>query len=86
MAEGYLSEMYNELSSEELNSFVYAGKFMIYTQALRFLSDYLNNDVYYGSVYEDHNFYRASNQVHLLKLLIENEKKFSEIVSGIAKK
>ncbi len=86
VAEGYLSEMYNELSSEELNSFVYAGKFMIYMQALRFLSDYLNNDVYYGSVYEDHNFYRASSQVHLLKLLIENEKKFSEIVSGIAKK
>ena len=59
---------------------------MIYMQALRFLSDYLNNDVYYGRAYEDHNFYRASNQAHLLKLLIQNEKSFSAIVSGIAKK
>jgi Ser/Thr protein kinase RdoA (MazF antagonist) len=86
VAEGYLSEMHNELSNEELNSFVYAGKFMIYMQALRFLSDYLNNDVYYGSAYEDHNFYRALNQAHLLKLLIENEEKFSAIVSGIVSK
>ena len=49
IAEGYLSEMFNELSKTELNHFVYAGKFMIYMQALRFLTDYLNNDIYYGS-------------------------------------
>ena len=70
LADGYLNEMHNELSEEELNHFVYAGKFLIYMQALRFLSDYLNNDVYYGSAYEGHNFYRAANQVQLLKLLI----------------
>jgi hypothetical protein len=86
LAEGYLSEMYNELSPEELNNFVYAGKFMIYMQALRFLSDYLNNDVYYGSAYEGQNFYRTVNQVQLLKLLIQKEEKFSGIVSAIAQK
>jgi Ser/Thr protein kinase RdoA (MazF antagonist) len=86
LAEGYLSEMYNELSSEELNNFVYAGKFMIYMQALRFLSDYLNNDVYYGSAYEGQNFYRTVNQAQLLKLLIQKEEKFSGIVSAIAQK
>jgi Ser/Thr protein kinase RdoA (MazF antagonist) len=86
VAEGYLSEMHNELSEEELNCFVYAGKFMIYMQALRFLSDYLNNDVYYGRAYEDHNFYRASNQAHLLKLLIQKDKEFSAIVLDVAEK
>jgi len=86
LAEGYLSEMYNELTEEELNHFVYAGKFMIYMQALRFLSDYLNNDVYYGSAYEGQNFFRTANQTQLLKLLIENEKKFSGIVSAIVQK
>jgi Ser/Thr protein kinase RdoA (MazF antagonist) len=86
LAEGYLSEMYNELSAEELSHFVYGGKFMIYMQALRFLSDYLNNDVYYGSAYDGQNFYRTANQVQLLKLLIQNEKKFSDIVSNIVQK
>jgi hypothetical protein len=59
---------------------------MIYMQALRFLSDYLNNDVYYGRAYEDHNFCRASNQAHLLKLLIQKEKEFSAIVLDVAEK
>jgi thiamine kinase-like enzyme len=86
LAEGYLSKMYNELSKEELSKFVYAGKFMIYMQALRFLSDYLNNDVYYGSAYEGQNFYRTVNQVQLLKLLIQKEKKFSDIVVNIVRK
>jgi hypothetical protein len=55
-------------------------------QALRFLSDYLNNDIYYGSSYEGQNFYRTANQVQLLKLLIQEEKKFSDIVANIVRK
>ncbi len=86
VAEGYLNEMYNELNETELNHFVFAGKFMIYMQALRFLTDYLYNDIYYGSVYEGQNFIRAGNQAQLLKLLIENEEKFQSVVAGIAAK
>ncbi|WP_153797861.1 phosphotransferase enzyme family protein [Foetidibacter luteolus] len=70
---GYLSEMNEELTTEELNSFVYAGKFMIYMQALRFITDYLNNDVYYGARYELHNYNRAANQLALLESLIAKE-------------
>src|SRR5437763_14962517 len=70
---GYLGEMKPDMSAVELNSFVYAGKFMIYMQAVRFLADYLNNDVYYGSKYEGHNFIRAKNQLYLLELLHEKE-------------
>jgi hypothetical protein len=43
------------------------GKYMIYMQALRFLTDYLNNDAYYGSRYEGQNRVRAYNQIALLK-------------------
>jgi Ser/Thr protein kinase RdoA (MazF antagonist) len=70
---GYLGEMHDELSSEEKKYFVYAGKFMIYMQALRFLADYLNNDIYYGAKYELHNFNRAANQLTLLNILIKKE-------------
>ncbi len=83
IARGYLSEMIDELSESEINHFVFAGKFMIYMQALRFLTDYINNDVYYGRKYEDHNFIRASNQIYLLKLLMEKEEAFQKIVAGI---
>ena len=65
--EGYLSEMGDVLNDFEREYFNYAGRFMIYMQALRFLTDHLNNDAYYGAKYEDHNFVRASNQAVLLQ-------------------
>ncbi len=82
IAEGYLSEMNQELSTEEKAHFVYAGKFMIYMQALRFLADYINDDVYYGSKYEGHNFMRAKNQVVLLEKLMEKEEALSKMISA----
>jgi Ser/Thr protein kinase RdoA (MazF antagonist) len=66
---GYLEEMGEELSSVEKQAFFYAGQFMIYMQALRFLTDHINNDVYYGAQYPDHNFVRAGNQLLLLQKL-----------------
>lgn len=69
--EGYLSEMGYELDDLEKKYFHYSGKFMIYMQALRFLTDHLNNDVYYGAAYEGHNFNRAANQVRLLEKYME---------------
>jgi len=68
---GYLSEMGVELTPIEKTFFHYSGKFMIYMQALRFLTDHLNNDKYYGAKYEGHNFIRAGNQVTLLQRLME---------------
>ena len=70
---GYMSEMQEELSEEEKDHFIFAGKFMIYMQAIRFLTDHLNNDIYYGAKYPGHNFVRAGNQIALLQRLLEME-------------
>ncbi|OLY91594.1 Phosphotransferase enzyme family protein [Cnuella takakiae] len=70
---GYLQEMQAELSEAECAAFFYAGQFMIYMQALRFITDYLNNDVYYGQRYPGHNLVRAQNQLVLLQRLMEKE-------------
>ncbi|MEJ7684927.1 MAG: phosphotransferase [Segetibacter sp.] len=75
ISEGYLSEMKDDLTEEEQSSFVYAGKFMIYMQAVRFLADYLCDDIYYSSNYEGHNFMRAKNQLYLLDRLQEKEER-----------
>jgi len=80
--EGYLSEMKTELSKEEINSLVYAGKFIIYMQAMRFLSDYLQDDVYYGEQYPGHNLIRAKNQLVLLQKLMEKETILQERVDA----
>ena len=66
---GYGNEMTTELTHTEKKHFYYAGLFMIYMQALRFLTDHINNDAYYGARYPGHNFVRAGNQVVLLQCL-----------------
>lgn len=80
IADGYLSEMGNELTSIEKEHLVYAGKFMTYMQSLRFITDHLNNDIYYGAKYEGHNFLRANNQIVLLKKIMEKEQKLREAI------
>lgn len=71
--DGYMQEMEIVLTPEEKHYFTYSGEFIIYMQAIRFLTDYLQNDIYYGAKYEDHNFNRAKNQITLLKAYIKAE-------------
>ena len=78
--DGYMGQMKNELNEEEKSHFIYAGKFMIYMQAIRFLTDHLNNDSYYGAKYQGQNFVRAGNQITLLKRLIEKEKPLQKLI------
>ncbi|MDE1192654.1 MAG: phosphotransferase [Arachidicoccus sp.] len=83
---GYLSEMKDELSKAELEHIVYSGKFMLYMQAVRFLTDYLNNDIYYTTHYETHNLVRAINQITLLEILLKKENILNNIVKELLKK
>jgi Ser/Thr protein kinase RdoA (MazF antagonist) len=73
IVDGYLSEMEAVLSPEESKHFFFAGTFMVYMQALRFLTDHINDDVYYGAKYPGQNFIRASNQAALLQRLYDKE-------------
>jgi len=66
---GYVISMGDELAIAEHNLILYAGQFIIYMQAIRFLADYCNNDSYYEVKYEDNNLVRAGNQICLLKQL-----------------
>ncbi|MBN9350623.1 MAG: aminoglycoside phosphotransferase family protein [Chitinophagaceae bacterium] len=65
ICEGYKSFLSKELTEAENAHFHYSGSFMIYMQALRFLTDYMNNDIYYGITYPAQNLNRAKNQARL---------------------
>ena len=68
---GYLNVLGPILCPAEIQQVDFAGQFMIYMQAIRFLSDYLTGDTYYGKQYPEHNFDRAANQFALLRSLQE---------------
>lgn len=63
---GYLKLMGEHLTSFEKDHFSFSGQFMIYMQAIRFLTDYINGDIYYTTNRQDHNLDRAKNQLRLL--------------------
>ena len=56
------------METKYLNFGVLAITFM---QAVRFLTDFLNNDIYYKTDYENQNLVRANNQYKLYQSLME---------------
>ncbi|GAB3347372.1 aminoglycoside phosphotransferase family protein [Arachidicoccus ginsenosidivorans] len=68
--EGYLESMHAYLSAEETQQIDMTGKLIVYMQALRFLTDFLNEDIYYQISYPEQNLDRAANQFKLLEQLI----------------
>lgn len=68
---GYLSVMGPKLTTAELQHIHHPGLIMIYMQAMRFLTDHINGDIYYKINYEGQNLDRAKNQLTLLFKLEE---------------
>ncbi|MCP9768014.1 aminoglycoside phosphotransferase family protein [Lacihabitans sp. LS3-19] len=83
LVKGYVGELKSHLTASEKQSLIFAGPFMIYMQGLRFLADYLNNDIYYPVKYPEHNLNRAINQRVLLEDYYSKEVKFAEIIENI---
>ncbi len=76
--EGYLSIMKDELTDEEIKNIPNAIKIITLELAMRFLTDYINGDVYFKIDYSRPklNLERAQNQIKLAK---EIENKIPEI-------
>ena len=68
---GFLEQVKSSLSETELKHLRLAAKTMIFIMALRFLTDYLNNDMYYKTEYPEHNLDRAKNQFKLIESFME---------------
>ena len=68
---GFMKKMKNSLTPVELKYLPLGAKTMIFIIGLRFLTDYLNGNIYYKTKYPEHNLDRAKNQFKLLKSLSE---------------
>ncbi|MES3017549.1 MAG: aminoglycoside phosphotransferase family protein [Bacteroidota bacterium] len=77
---GYLKEMGSILTATEKDLILFSGKYLIYMQALRFLTDFLNGNIYYPVSYPDENLVRAVNQFKLLSEFFNKEKMLQGIV------
>lgn len=66
---GYLDGTGDLLTEKEKAGLHAAGLLMTCMQTIRYLTDYLNNDVYYQTAYPEQNLNRAFNQFILLEQL-----------------
>lgn len=72
---GFLEKTGDAVSDFEKQYFPLAAKTMIFIMALRFLTDFLNNDIYYKTKYPEHNLIRSMNQFKLIQSFEEQRDK-----------
>lgn len=79
-AKGYLAQTISFLTEPELKSLVKGVLLLPYMQAIRFLTDYLDGDVYYKIHFPGHNLQRTRAQIQLFKLLELRKDELADII------
>lgn len=79
-SEGYLTETASTLSSTEKEYLALSPIVLTYTQAVRFLTDYLSGDTYYKIRHEYHNLQRTRAQIALVKSMEEQYTDMQRII------
>ena len=79
-AEGYLLEAKEFLTEKEIDSLIYGVLLLPFMQAVRFLTDYIDGDLYYKTHYIDHNLVRTRAQIKLVQELEANEDVLKDIL------
>ena len=73
---GYLSTAGKSLTEKEIEFLPFSAKLLTFECGMRFLTDYLDGDVYFGTAYPEHNLDRCHTQ---FKLVADMEQKFEEM-------
>ena len=74
--EGYLSTAGKSLTKTEIEYLPFSAKLLTLECGIRFLTDYLDGDVYFGTAYPEHNLDRCHTQ---FKLVYDMEQKMDEM-------
>ena len=80
-AKGYLLSTRGFLTSVERDHLAFAAKYITFEQAVRFLTDYINGDLYYHIKFPGHNLQRSRAQLKLVESMEENFAEMEHIIS-----
>ncbi len=78
---GYMGQVKTIITDVEEKLFYQAPILMTYLMGIRFLSDYLNGDTYYKTIYANHNLARSLVQKTLIESMENNKEEMKEIIS-----
>jgi hypothetical protein len=80
LVHGYLDATRNFLTTGEIHLLAQAGVVITLEQAIRFLTDFLNGDLYYKIKYPDHNLVRCRTQIKLISDMESQQHKIDNII------
>ena len=83
LLEGYLESTRDFLTSQEKSLLAFAGKLITLEIGIRFLTDYINGDVYFKIDRAEHNLHRARAQFKLVQSIEEQMTKMQALVDGV---
>ncbi|GGH14398.1 phosphotransferase enzyme family protein [Mucilaginibacter phyllosphaerae] len=78
--QGYFKEASKFLTDTEVNSLMKGALLLPYMQAVRFLTDHINGDIYFKIKFEGHNLQRARAQLRLMQMLDANAGAMHQII------
>ena len=81
LAHGYLDATRDILTPVEIDYLPFGAKLITFEQAIRFLGDYVNGDVYYKIHREHHNLDRARTQIKLVAEIEQRMEQMQAIVN-----
>ena len=82
IVQGYIAGVGDILTEAEWDHLVFAGRLMTYEVGMRFLTDYLQGDIYFKTQHSKHNLERARNQLCLVDRIESAEGAMRAIVEN----
>ena len=79
--QAYADETKTLLHQSEQDSLIHAGAYMTFIMAVRFLTDYLNGDIYYQVKRASHNLDRFLNQANLYRRIQSQKESIKQIIT-----
>jgi hypothetical protein len=86
LAAGYLEEAGEFLTKKEIELLVFSGRLLTFTIGVRFLTDYLEGDVYFRIHRPGQNLDRARVQFALVKSMEDQDKEMEKCIRSLLRK
>ena len=80
LVKGYLEVARGFLTDREIDLLPFSGMLITFTVGIRFLTDYLQGDIYFKTNHANENHDRARSQLALVRVIRENESAMNDIV------
>ena len=81
LCSGFVPAISDMLTEKERKNLLQGAFWITLEQAMRFLTDYLNGDVYYKTTYPEQNLIRTRNQIAFFRAMEREQAALEEIIN-----